>query len=347
MDTKTRPPRRFISLRFKLLIGFTLLFTVVFAGAYYWFFRYATDSALRRVQEDLTDTLHGASAGIDGDELRTLYAAGACPEGGADGCYPSDERYWRQVAWLDRVHQVEPRAEPYTYVKGVEPKEMIFITSAGAVRNPPFGAKFLEHYIANDPTANFQGLAATTLEPAYTDKFGAWGISGYTPIHGSKGEVVAALGIDFRADYVNQVQDGIRNSVFLAFGITYVTLFILVYVVSNAFTAPIIRLTRAADRIGEGAYEQGLNDLAANRMDDAFPDEIESLSEVFQSMVNKVYQREQTLRRQVEELKIEIDDVKRQKQVSEIVDTDFFQDLQAKARLMRERGRRSAAQPAT
>jgi hypothetical protein len=56
-------------------------------------------------------------------------------------------------------------------------------------------------------------------------------------------------------------------------------------------------------------------------------------------MVGKVYRREQTLRRQVEELRIEIDEVKRKKQVSEIVGTDFFQDLQAKARSMRRRSR--------
>ena len=35
MDTQTPTRRFFISLRFKLLIGFTLLFSGVFAGAYY------------------------------------------------------------------------------------------------------------------------------------------------------------------------------------------------------------------------------------------------------------------------------------------------------------------------
>jgi hypothetical protein len=51
----------------------------------------------------------------------------------------------------------------------------------------------------------------------------------------------------------------------------------------------------------------------------------------------EAYVREQSLRRQIQQLRIEIDDVKRQKQVSEIVDTDFFQDLRAKARSMRQR----------
>ena len=60
-------------------------------------------------------------------------------------------------------------------------------------------------------------------------------------------------------------------------------------------------------------------------------------------MVDKVYQREQTLRKQVEELKIEIDEVRRRKDVVDIVETDFFRDLQSKAREMRER--RDLARP--
>jgi hypothetical protein len=40
---------------------------------------------------------------------------------------------------------------------------------------------------------------------------------------------------------------------------------------------------------------------------------------------------------QIQQLRIEIDEAKRQQQVSEIVDSDFFQDLQAKAKSMRSR----------
>jgi hypothetical protein len=58
---------------------------------------------------------------------------------------------------------------------------------------------------------------------------------------------------------------------------------------------------------------------------------------VFETMMDKVRQREEKLKQQVTELKIEIDQTKRQKQVSEIVDTDFFQDLVIKARKLRNR----------
>ncbi len=54
------------------------------------------------------------------------------------------------------------------------------------------------------------------------------------------------------------------------------------------------------------------------------------------------YLREQALRQEIEQLRIEIDETKRQKQVSEIVDSDFFQDLQSKARSLRSRTRQGS-----
>ncbi len=49
----------------------------------------------------------------------------------------------------------------------------------------------------------------------------------------------------------------------------------------------------------------------------------------------EAYQREQRLRRQIEELRIEIDEVKKSRQVAEITETDYFQQLQEKARNLR------------
>ncbi len=57
----------------------------------------------------------------------------------------------------------------------------------------------------------------------------------------------------------------------------------------------------------------------------------------------EAYSREQDLKKQIEKLRIEIDEVKRQKLVSEIVDTDFFRDLQAKAGAVRLERRKQRA----
>jgi hypothetical protein len=53
-------------------------------------------------------------------------------------------------------------------------------------------------------------------------------------------------------------------------------------------------------------------------------------------MTREVYAREQRLRKQVQDLRIEIDHIKQNRNVSEITDTEYFQRLQQKASDLRE-----------
>lgn len=53
--------------------------------------------------------------------------------------------------------------------------------------------------------------------------------------------------------------------------------------------------------------------------------------------VAEVRKREAAYKLQIQSLKIEIDQIKREKQVQEIVETDFFSQLQQKAQIMRQR----------
>jgi hypothetical protein len=54
-------------------------------------------------------------------------------------------------------------------------------------------------------------------------------------------------------------------------------------------------------------------------------------------MARQVYEREQQLKKQLSLLRIEIDESKKQEDVAEITETEYFQDLQKKARSLRER----------
>ncbi|MEW5957865.1 MAG: HAMP domain-containing protein [Chloroflexota bacterium] len=75
-----------------------------------------------------------------------------------------------------------------------------------------------------------------------------------------------------------------------------------------------------------------------------FDQNLQRMMESFSSLAVaalEAYIREQKLKQEIRQLRIEIDEVKRQKQVEEIVETDFFQDLKAKAQEIRKRGRRS------
>jgi CheY-like chemotaxis protein len=64
---------------------------------------------------------------------------------------------------------------------------------------------------------------------------------------------------------------------------------------------------------------------------------IESLS-ALAAVAVAAYAREQRLRQQIEELRIEVDEVRQARQVAEITETDYFLQLQSRARHMRTRG---------
>lgn len=51
----------------------------------------------------------------------------------------------------------------------------------------------------------------------------------------------------------------------------------------------------------------------------------------------EVHMREESLRRQIRELHVRVDTEKRQRQVAAIAETDYFQDLQRRARELRQR----------
>jgi CRP-like cAMP-binding protein len=92
------------------------------------------------------------------------------------------------------------------------------------------------------------------------------------------------------------------------------------------------RVTAAAAAVEAGVYIPESLDEVARRTD-----ALGQLARVFQRMVREVYAREENLKRQVAELRIEIDEVKKAQQVAEITDTDYFQQLQQKANRLRNR----------
>jgi HAMP domain-containing protein len=361
---------RFISLRLKLLLGFTVLFSGVFAAAFYWFYSFTTAKTMTRLFDDMHDTAMGTAERVDVEDLIGLYtdpALATDPEQ-----VEVDPRYQEQLDWFNTIHGVEPRAWPYTFVLvDVDPATLepgsilgeddvspegrpeiatskrvsalapnqtlpsVFLTDLWVDFDPAKAASFLETSTASTYTLEVYRTKEAVDRPLYDDgQFGSW-ISTYVPLKDDAGNVVAVLGVDFEADYVRDVQKAIRNRIGIAFGIAYMSLFIMVYMMSDVLARPILGLTQVAKRIGEGNYEHNLDAFSQRRM----PDEISKLAEVFALMVNKVRQREESLKQQVAELKIEIDETKRRKQVSEIVDTDFFHDLQAKAHLLRQRSR--------
>lgn len=349
MTAETLPKRGlYINLQLKLAIVYTLLFSVVFALAFIWFYNYADNVAKTRIRESLENALQAGTSRISGDAVIGLFETAepsATPfstrgddDPDNDVYYTDDPRFWEIAEWLNTVRVVDPNAMPWVYVRAdqaTDPEGFYYVVDGLALTDPlsPDTVNFKEHDEATtgDLFVGLEGMAIFLDEPyEWRD---TWWVSGYAPIYNADGQIVAGLGIDYKAQYVIDVEREVRNLAIPAFIITYAVLFVLVYLTSRVLSRPIVKLTQVARAIGEGNYEQDFSKLRANR----FPDEIDTLSNVFEIMIGKIAKREEKLKQQVADLQIQIDHSKRDEQVKEIVENDFFMSLQSKASEMRTR----------
>ena len=98
----------------------------------------------------------------------------------------------------------------------------------------------------------------------------------------------------------------------------------------------VARVTEAAATVEEGKFTpESLITVAARG------DELGRLARVFQRMALEVRAREERLRQQIQQLRIEIDEAKKNQQVAEITETEYFHDLREKARTLRNKVRGS------
>ncbi len=84
------------------------------------------------------------------------------------------------------------------------------------------------------------------------------------------------------------------------------------------------QVTAAAVAVDDGTFTPHSLDAVAQRSD-----HLGQLARIFRQMAAHVEQRERLLKQQLLELTIEIDQAKRQQQVAQITQSDYFQELQA------------------
>lgn len=158
---------------------------------------------------------------------------------------------------------------------------------------------------------------------------GAWHVAGYEPVRDPiRDEVLFIIVVDVpEGIFLEPIRQQTMLSV--AGGVLFAVLLIVAsVVVAKTMARPIHELTAAARAIEhDEAFEpESIAGVAAQG------DELGQLARVFRDMALAVQERERKLKNQVRQLRIQIDEEKRQRQVKEIVEDDFFQDLQARAR---------------
>lgn len=314
---------RSVSLRAKLLIGFSVVFTLVFSGAFYWFFSFTTEKVVTRLRSDMRDTLLGAATGVDVDELLALYAEGM-PN--AEG-FSDDPRYTELLLWFDTVNKIEPRAWLYTYIIGesqdnrragppaVAPGELeiIYLVDAWAMQDREKSAHFLESDSAGIAARRLHLGGGLQESDIYTDRWGTW-MSAAMPLKDERGDVVAVLGLDIEASYVRQLQQAIRRRFIIAFVVTYVVFFISIYLLSGMLTRHLRKLTQSAEHIAAGDYRRSILPAAQSY----FPDELDKLADVFGEMVESIRVREQLIRegkRKENEIRSELEEERELKEL--------------------------------
>jgi two-component system cell cycle response regulator len=93
----------------------------------------------------------------------------------------------------------------------------------------------------------------------------------------------------------------------------------------------VARVTDAAAAVETESYDsQSLADVAART------DALGQLARVFSRMASEIYAREQRLKQQVHQLRIELDEARQARQVAELTESDYFQQLEAKAQDLRQ-----------
>jgi hypothetical protein len=311
-----------LNIRMKLLIVFMLLFTAALAGSFYWFYQFATNKAMDDLRASLVTSARTAASMIDADAHTQVYAAGQ-----------EDTPAYIEIAdKLRLVRDANPRAAAvYTAILSPNPAEVIFVVSAD--EDPETRAHLGEPYDASNAPEMILAFQQPIADVEMgADEFGVW-LSGYAPIPGASGAQTAIVVVDMMADEVLAIQRQIRNTSILVFIAAYLSVLVAAMLLSNAITKPLNTVIRSAQTLekGEPFQPEQLETVAGGA------DELAQLARVFSRMAVQVQAREQKLKEEVVQLRIEIDEVKRQKQVAEIVESDFFQDLQGKAREMRRR----------
>ncbi|MCB9111333.1 MAG: DUF3365 domain-containing protein [Anaerolineales bacterium] len=126
--------------------------------------------------------------------------------------------------------------------------------------------------------------------------------------------------------------------VMAVFIVTFALVILLInYLLKRYVIQPVYVLSGLADKIS--ADENFSSELESSELQVITdrPDELGSLAQVFRKMATDVYERTGMLKNQVSQLIIKIDEMRRKQQVSEVVDSDFFSDLQKRAKEFRDR----------
>ncbi|WP_448570588.1 HAMP domain-containing protein [Trichothermofontia sp.] len=132
--------------------------------------------------------------------------------------------------------------------------------------------------------------------------------------------------------YLKDIQRNLQTLIIMLISMILIISSLVFLLAKYWLAKPILQITKTAAAIEQGDFKAIALAAVMERTD-----ELGHLARVFNRMAQEIYGREKELKQQVTQLQVEIDEAKRAKEVKDIVESDFFKDLQKKARTMRQR----------
>jgi len=202
----------------------------------------------------------------------------------------------------------------------------------------------------NLPLLFGKALAGESGFVTTTNQNGARKVTAYAPIPFTEGEYrnhdafgVVAIGANTEEFYggaaaVAGAIENERQRLAIELGIAFVAALVLLVLAGAAINRmlvwPLNQLTAVARGLEKGEFDEARLTTINQRYN---ADEVNVLTTVFREMGRQVVRREKQLRTEIADLHIQIDSRRRQQQVDEITDTDYFRNLRDTATRMRSR----------
>jgi len=284
----------YTSLQRKIWLSFLFIYTPVLLITYYVYYLYTFQASLDILTLNISQTIDGMVKSIDAENFKMLYQEEStnnpnCPPGEAssvNGYYPEDNPRFRvHMDWLQTVLDYHPNAYVYTYVKGPNTGDVIGISSTGYFRRPQEGFKFCQLYNSNGQTLIFDGLSQRTdVWEIYQDSYGNW-ITSYAPIKDANGEIVGAVGVDVPADMIVQMKRNLLPVALLSFGLSFLIVMMIMLRFTDTVTTPIRNMVQILSEFGGREPRMKFSEIKRRGI---HRDEIDTLIEAMQSMVERI-----------------------------------------------------------
>lgn len=233
-----------------------------------YFYKSASENLMGALRSRLKNSAALISQGLETADLDQIQVA-------SDMDSPAYRKY---VAALRDYIKVNPDIA-FIYIMRRQEDEVYFVIDSD-MQAPALPGEAYAH----DIPALMEGFVRPTVDPHVThDKWGYF-LSGYSPLHGGKGEYL--VGIDMRADEVNEKFENIRLAGILSLALSVILAMIFSRLLSMSFTE---RITSLITRFALIAPAD--DDLA----DQSQGDEIDRLFLSFEQMSKRLQAKQQQI----------------------------------------------------